>query len=142
MVERNLVCQQHISGEGTRIGNTRVFVRAVRHIRVEAIRTYSRVGTWVHVWVPLHATGRHVYIRGVHEDPQTNRKQAFFIHPSILDACFMYEAWFGGHPYSNTCRFFFRSLSFLCSQRRIYTYRHVNVSQVYRLPYVFTDFSA
>lgn len=41
MVERNLVRWQYISGEGARIGNTCVFVCAVRYIF--AIRAYSRV---------------------------------------------------------------------------------------------------
>lgn len=68
-----------------------MFVCAIRYI--SAVRMCVHV--WVRVWAPLHATGRHVYIRGVREGPQTNRKQAFFIHPSILDACLTYEAWFG-----------------------------------------------
>jgi len=68
---------------------------------------------------------------GVREGPQTNRKQAFFIHPSILDACLTYEAWFGA-TLVRMLAIFFRSLHFLHS-RRYAAYRHVNVLNVHQL---------
>ena len=44
---------------------------------------------------------------------ETNRKQAFFIRTSILNACLTYEAWFGGYPYSNGSPFsFFTGVAF------------------------------
>lgn len=122
-----------------------MFVCAVRYMSAWKPCGHIHVSTWARVWVPLHATGRHVYIRGVLEGPQTNRKQAFFIHPSILDACLTYEAWFGA-TLVRIYAVFFRSLHFLCSRRRMYTYippyhRLASVSTTLRC-YVFTDFPA
>lgn len=42
---------------------------------------------------------------------ETNRKQAFFIRASILNACLTYEAWFGA-TLARTLRAFFLSFSF------------------------------
>lgn len=49
---------------------------------------------------------------------ETNRKQAFFIQPSILNACLTYEAWFGDYPYSNAPRFLFSRALHFASHRR------------------------
>lgn len=71
---------------------------------------------------------------------ETNRKQAFFIRASILNACLTYEAWFGA-TLARTLRAFFLSLFFSFPFLFFFTvvafygtyYRHTNLPRI-RVP--------
>lgn len=70
---------------------------------------------------------------------ETNRKQAFFIRASILNACLTYEAWFGA-TLARTLRAFFLSLSppffsfpFFSFFAAVAFYRHTNLPRI-RVP--------
>lgn len=58
---------------------------------------------------------------------ETNRKQAFFIRASILNACLTYEAWFGATLTRTLAAFFFHGRCILRP------HRHTNLPRI-RLP--------
>jgi len=139
MVERNLVCcSSTVSGKETCIGDTCVFVCAVRYIF--AWKLYGRIHVGVRVGALTRDRQARIYQGGARGS--TDQSEASILYPpDYLGRMPHVRGVVWGHPCSNICRFSPVIEFSMLAASHIPPCQHLASISTTRRSYTFTDFS-